>query len=282
MQGFLFSRPVTAEHFEQLLMLESIAGRARPPRSGGRRSGDRADRRLTRHDPPDEGGSWALQADPREAGFQPGAVSGLLHLHVGDGLAAGTDLRPRTVDDLAHVVHLLRGDVQARRSAPSAGWVLDRASGDAGSSDGGPERAEVVAGAVQHVGPPFVASTGAGAGCMSRILLGGPAHDVANELRRRARPAPWPSGSRPCRRGSARWRRGRRTPSGACSAPRGWRPRRAGRPRWRWRPRAAARPRPPPGPSAPTADPRTPRRTRRGGGRSPARPPRRRSSRRRS
>jgi hypothetical protein len=42
--------------------------------------------------------------------------------------------------------------------------MLDRASGDVGSSDEEPDEAEVVAGAIQHVGPPSVAGTEDGAG----------------------------------------------------------------------------------------------------------------------
>ena len=124
---------------------------------------------LTRHDPP-EGGSWALQGDPREARFEPRPVPGLLHLHKGGGPATRTDVHARSVQDLTHVVHLPRRDVQARRGAPTSGWMLDRASGDAGSSDEEPGGAEVVAGAIQHVGPPSVA--GHRAWCRARHRAG--------------------------------------------------------------------------------------------------------------
>jgi acyl-CoA dehydrogenase len=67
-----------------------------------------------------------------------------------------------------------------------------------------------------------------------------------------------PSGSRPCRRASARPPRRTRTPSGACSGRRAWPPPRAGPPRsGRRRRRAAARWRRPPGPSARSGRPHT-------------------------
>ena len=132
---------------------------------------------VTRHDPP-EGGSWALQGDPREARFEPRSVPGLLHLHEGGGPATRTDVHARSVQDLTHVVHLPRRDVQARRGAPTSGWMLDRASGDAGSSDEEPGGAEVVAGAIQHVGPPSVA--GHRAWCRARHRAGRDGRSRAN------------------------------------------------------------------------------------------------------
>ena len=257
----------------------------RDERPGARRaagSGPRAPLTLTTTRPSIGTGRGSTGRSAGPAGFEPGALPGLLQLGLW-GWACAADGCPGAAGSGAC----------ARRSPPSErragargragyGWYgcSTRASGGAGSGDGGPEDAEVVAGAVQHVGPPFRSPVAPARRC---AMASSPttAREVERITTRPARPAPWPTGSRPCRRGTARSRRGSGTPSGACSAPRGWRPRRARSSSVAVAPVAQLHD----GddllaPALRRAARRTRRRTRRGGGRSPARPPRRRSSRR--
>ena len=162
---------------------------------------------------------------------------------VGDGQPPRTDVRARSVQEQcarrsppSRVTCWRAG---ARRQPVTAGALPAAVSATRGAATRVPSGAEIVAGAVQHAGLPSFArwhrasvraehrGPDARRGRSSELrverglllgpavvgLAGGGAHDV---------------------------RRRSGTPSGACSAPRGWPPRRGGASRWPWRPRAAA------------------------------------------